>query len=180
MTRTSQPPEHRARAAPANALATNVRTIADLEQEALLERSAAERIADRVVRLTGRGTFALLHVGWFGLWVLANVGLIPGVTAVDPYPFSFLTFVVSLEAIFLSILVLISQNSLTRQAEQRAHLDLQINLLAEQESTATLRVLQRLCRHVGLDEETHDATELTEKTDVHGVATELKAKLPIE
>ena len=68
----------------------------------------------------------------------------PGWRPVDPFPFSFLTLVVSLEAIFLSIFVLISQNTLTRQSERRAHLDLQINLLAEQESTKTVALLERI------------------------------------
>jgi uncharacterized membrane protein len=55
-----------------------------------------------------------------------------------------------LEAIFLSIFVLLSQNRLTRQAEKRAHLDLQVNLLAEQESTIALQLLQRICEHLGI------------------------------
>ena len=69
----------------------------------------------------------------------------------DPYPFSLLTMIVSLEAIFLSIWILISQNQMTRQADRREHLDLQINLLAEQESTATLRAVHGIAHHLGVD-----------------------------
>jgi uncharacterized membrane protein len=64
----------------------------------------------------------------------------------DPFPFSFLTLVVSLEAIFLSVFVLMSQNRMTRQADKRAHLDLQIYLLAEQELTTILHMLRGLCK----------------------------------
>jgi Protein of unknown function (DUF1003) len=76
------------------------------------------------------------------------VGLVSGWRPIDPFPFSFLTLVVSLEAIFLSIFVLVSQNNLTRQSERRAHLDLQINLLAEQESTKTVALLERIAAHL--------------------------------
>jgi uncharacterized membrane protein len=66
----------------------------------------------------------------------------------DPFPFTFLTFVVSLEAIFLSIFVLISQSHMIRQTERRNHLDLQINLLAEQESTHALQLLHAIAAHL--------------------------------
>jgi uncharacterized membrane protein len=94
--------------------------------------------------------FGLAHLAWFGTWIVVNGGVLPGFEPFDPYPFSFLTLVVSLEAIFLSIFVLLSQNRLTRQAEKRAHLDLQVNLLAEQESTIALQLLQRICEHLGI------------------------------
>jgi uncharacterized membrane protein len=70
-------------------------------------------------------TFVWVHVVWFGLWILINP--IPGVKHIDPFPFTFLTLVVSLEAIFLSTFILISQNHDTRISERRNYLDLQIN-----------------------------------------------------
>ena len=68
----------------------------------------------------------------------------------DAFPYPFLTLVVSLEAIFLSLFILMSQNRASLQADQRAHLDLQINLLAEHECTKTLELLQALCQYHGL------------------------------
>ena len=68
----------------------------------------------------------------------------------DPFPYAFLTLVVSLEAIFLSLFILMSQNRAALHADRRAHLDLQINLLAEHESTKTLELLKALCEHHGL------------------------------
>jgi len=63
-----------------------------------------------------------LHVVWFAAWIAWAAGLVPGGRPIDPFPFSFLTLVVSLETIFLTLFVLISQNNLTRQSERRARL----------------------------------------------------------
>src|SRR5262245_45669196 len=89
--------------------------------------------------------------------------------AFDPYPFTFLTMVVSLEAIFLSIFVLISQNRMAHQADRRAHLDLQINLLAEQENTMMLRMLEQLCERQGIKTESlkEEIQSLFEKNDIN-------------
>ena len=150
-----------------------------LEKEAIHGRSTAERIADKVTTFAGSTTFILLHMLWFGGWVLANVGLLPGVTPFDPFPFSFLTLVVSLEAIFLTLLVLMSQNRMTKEADKRAHLDLQVNMLAEQEATQVLRMVQRIGKHLGLEDEMdEEVQELKEKTDVHQLAKTLDEKAP--
>ena len=92
-------------------------------------------------------TFVWVHVVWFAGWVLAN-GL-PGIRHFDPFPFTSLTLVVSLEAIFLSTFILISQNHETLLSERRNQLDLQINLLTEQENTKMLRMLERIAEKVG-------------------------------
>ena len=157
----------------------NVEEIMRLEEEAIHSRSRAENLADRVTRVAGSTPCVLLHVCWFGTWVILNVGLIPGVALFDPFPFNFLTLVVSLEAIFLTLLVLMSQNRMTKEADKRAHLDLQVNMLAEQEATMILRVVQRIGKHIGLEEETdHDMQRLEDKTDVHQLARELDEKSP--
>ena len=84
---------------------------------------------------------------WFGAWIIANVGMTSRIRAFDPFPFPFLTMTVSLEAIFLALFVLASQNRLARQTDKRSHLDLQIDLLAEREMTAVLQLLQDIARH---------------------------------
>jgi len=119
-------------------------------------------------------------VVWFGFWLLAGTGSLPGLPAVDPFPFAFLTLVVSLEAIFLAIFVLISQNRMTRLADHRAHLDLQVNLLAEQESTTTLKLVQEIRAHLGIGAPSHDADveRLLAPTDVQRLSTELAEQLP--
>jgi len=157
----------------------NVEAVMRLEAEAIHGRSSAEHLADKITTAAGSSPFVVFHILWFGGWILVNVGLIPGVTPFDPFPFSFLTLVVSLEAIFLTLLVLMSQNRMTKEADKRAHLDLQLNILAEQEATMILRTVQRIGKHIGLEEETdEEARRLEEKTDVHELAKALDERSP--
>ena len=162
-------------------LPRNVEKIADLELEQLNRRSLSERIGDRLVSLAGTGAFAGVHAAWFAVWIVINLGVVRGVPVFDPYPFSLLTMVVSLEAIFITIGVLISQNRMARQADRRAHLDLQINLLAEQESKATLRLLSRIAERLGIEPEQavkKEQATLEAETDIKSLVTELDKKLP--
>jgi len=147
----------------------NIHAIVALEEEALHSRSLGDRISDAITHFSGSISFIILHVLWFVAWIVVNVGLIPEAAPFDPFPFNFLTLVVSLEAIFLSTFVLMSQNRVSHQADKRAHLDLQVNLLAEQEATMMLQMLQRICHHLGLEAETSDdeVQRLIRKTDVH-------------
>jgi uncharacterized membrane protein len=158
----------------------NVQTIANLENAALHQRSLTDRISDAVTRFVGSGWSVALHVLWFTTWLAVNSANIVGFHVFDPYPYTLLTMGVSLEAIFLSIFVLISQNRMTRQAERRAHLDLQVNLLAEQENTMMLRMLRSLCEHAGIQPEVLDdeVRSLFDKTDLHGLMRDLQKELP--
>jgi uncharacterized membrane protein len=155
----------------------NIEHIVQLQQDADKNRSGAERLADVVARSAGSTSFIVLHVIWFGAWVLLNVGAVPAVPPWDPFPFSFLTLVVSLEAIFISLLVLMAQNRLTKDADKRAHLDLQINMLAEQESTATLKMLEQICDRLGISDPGEEEHELATATDVSELAKSLDDKL---
>ena len=160
-----------------DSLESNVQRVATMEREALLARSYGERIMDAVVAFGGTSSFALGHVVWFGLWIVANVAIKS--LAFDPYPFPFLTFVVSLEAIFLSIAVLISENRAMRLAERRANLDLQVNLLAEQESTATLRLVREIADCLGIRAASdRKAADLAAETNVEEVLDQLERHLP--
>jgi uncharacterized membrane protein len=105
-------------------------------------------MADLIAKFCGSFTFVWVHVIWFGGWVLINV--LPNFRHFDPFPFTFLTLVVSLEAIFLSAFILISQNQKTRLSERRNQLDLQINLLTEQENTKMLKLLERMAQKIGV------------------------------
>ena len=124
----------------------NTAAIIDMQRKITEARSLGGRIADAITDFTGSMAFVFLHVVWFGLWVLLNIGLIhiPYVSEFDPFPFGLLTMIVSLEAIFLSTFVLISQNRLAAAGEKRAELDLQINLLAEQKATKVLEMLDQI------------------------------------
>jgi uncharacterized membrane protein len=124
----------------------NTAAIAEMQQKITEARTIGGRVADAITEFTGSMFFVYLHVVWFGLWVLLNVGLIriPYISEFDPFPFGLLTMIVSLEAIFLSTFVLISQNRLACASEKRAELDLQVNLLAEQKATKVLEMLDQI------------------------------------
>ena len=125
----------------------NIQAMRRLEEAARAKRTGADRVAAAIARFCGSMTFVLVHVAVFAAWMGYN--LLPWFQHFDPYPFTFLTLVVSLEAIFLATFILISQNYDMRITEQRNQLDLQINLLAEQENTKMLQILERIARHVG-------------------------------
>ena len=158
----------------------NIAAIAKLEKEALDRRTSTERDSDAIVRFIGSPKFLLLHVILVVLWSTVNLNLIPFVKAFDPFPFGILALFVSSESVFLTIFVLISQNRMARQAERRSHLDLQVGMLAEQELTMMLQMLQKLCQHAGVDVKS-DALQVqgfSKTTDVHKLASELEEKLP--
>jgi len=158
----------------------NIETILELERQVVESRSAAEQLADKVTRLAGSTPFIIFHVIWFAGWILVNEGEFPRIAQFDPFPFSFLNLLVSLEVIFLTLLVLMTQSRMTREADKRAHLNLQINLLGEQETTLTLRMVQKIATHLGLEEEMEESVkELSEDTDVNHVAKTLEEKAPM-
>ncbi len=131
----------------------NVESVIRLEEEARQARSRSDRFSDAVARFCGSVAFLWTHVAWFSLWILWNT--VPGGPRFDPVPFPYLTLAVSLEAIFLSTFILISQNAETRLTERRNHLDLQINLLAEQENTEMLKLLAAIAKQVGVQTDEH-------------------------
>jgi uncharacterized membrane protein len=163
---------------PPDAPSSNVARVAKLEADALGARSLGARCATSLIRFAGTTAFAAIHLVWFVVWLTVNTGLAPGIRPFDPYPFNFLTLVVSLEAIFLSIWILIGQNEMERLADRRAHLDLQINMLAEQESTAAIRMLQRISERLGIRSDDTVDTALAEETDVERIATAIDERVP--
>jgi uncharacterized membrane protein len=133
------------------ALDENVEEIKAWERETLDARSHAERVSDWIAATAASGPVMVAHLVWFGAWIAINIGWVPRLPPFDPFPFSFLTMTVSLEAIFLALFVLASQNRLARQTDRRSHLDLQIDMLAEREMTAVLQMLRDLTSHFAVD-----------------------------
>jgi uncharacterized membrane protein len=157
----------------------SIKAVSDLEHEALARRTPAETFSDFVVSQAGRPWVIAVHTLWFGGWMLWNAGRVPGARAFDPFPYMGLTTIVSLEAIFLSLFILVSQNRATHRADERAHLDLQINLMAEREATKILRLLQALCAHHGLAEAADsEVDEMLRETQPASIARELEKHLP--
>lgn len=130
----------------------NVEIIGELEKTANEHRSVTDRLADLISQFVGSMLFVYLHMAWFAFWIaMGTLPWIPEAWRVDPFPFTFLTFVVSLEAIFLSTFILISQNHEERLARRRNHLDLQINLLSEQENSQILKMLTEIQTHLKME-----------------------------
>ena len=128
----------------------NIAAVTKAQQQVTQARTTQGRIADTITTFSGSMAFVYIHAVWFGLWILLNVGLlhVPHLSEFDPFPFGLLTLIVSLEAIFLSTFVLISQNRLAQASERRAELDLQVNLLAEQKATKVLEMLDEMTQQL--------------------------------
>lgn len=154
-------------------LQRNVEVVQKLEDASKQERTTSDRLATIIANFCGSMKFVWVHVIWFTVWIVADV--IPGVRHIDPFPFTFLTLVVSLEAIFLSTFILISQNHDTRISERRNHLDLQINLLSEQENTKMIMMLQAIARQVGAEiEQDEEMAVLAQDTELEKVIEQIK------
>lgn len=148
----------------ASIISRNIDTIERLRAQDLKRRSAQERVADAITNFAGRMAFVYLHVIWFGGWIVLNTGLL-GFKPFDPFPYSLLTMVVSLEAIFLSAFLLISQNRMSLESERRADLHLHVDLLAEHEITRVLTMLDEIHQKLGIqDAEEDELPELEEET----------------
>lgn len=133
-----------------NVLERNIRTIIRLRLQAARDRGLQDRVADAITSFAGRMAFVYVHVLWFGAWIALNTGRF-GTRPFDPFPYGLLTMIVSLEAIFLATLVLISQNRLSAESERRADLGLQIGLLTEHELTRALHMLDAIQDKLGID-----------------------------
>lgn len=139
-----------------------------------LQRKLSDRIADFLTDSFGTVLFLWINAAWFGLWIAVNVGLIPGIPVFDPFPFGLLTMIVSLEAIFLAIIVLISQNREAHIGDLREEIDLQINVRAEAEITKMLIILDRIHDHLGLPtEDDEELILMKQKTDLNQIEKEL-------
>ena len=139
--------------------------------------TAEQRIAERCTRFTGSMRFIYLHLALFGFWLLANLGWIPGVPAWDP-SFVVLAVIASVEAIFLSTFVLISQNRMAAAADKRADLDLQISLLAELRSPGSSRWCRVSLTGWGSKPRRMESWRRSPRTSLEAMLDELEAAEP--
>lgn len=152
----------------------NIRTIIRLRVKAASERNLQDRMADAITAFSGRMIFVYVHIVWFGLWIFLNDGHLT-IPSFDPFPYGLLTMVVSLEAIFLSTFVLISQNRLSEESERRADLGLQISLLTEHELTRVLQMLDAIQGKLGIeDDENSELADLEMETKPEDVLAEIE------
>lgn len=128
-------------------LERNIKALVERRRRELGAATTQDRLADAITAFTGSMRFVYLHVAVFGFWIIANLHWLPGIPAWDE-SFVVLAMVASVEAIFLSTFVLISQNRMTAEADKRADLDLQISLLAEHELTEVARLLTQVAERL--------------------------------
>jgi uncharacterized membrane protein len=144
------------------------------------DRTAVEQVAEKLNELASSTPFLVLHVVWFLIWLPWNIGAFRGLglRPFDPYPFGLLTMVVSLEAIFLSIFVLLAQKREAAIAELREELSLQVGLWTEQEVTKTLQLVTGLYRRLGHPlAEDMELKQMLGPLDVHGIEARLMAEI---
>lgn len=151
------------------AAAENIRVVAEVEQAAAREVHLSERISLAIARFVGSMPFVVVHAIGFVVWAAWNAAG-PAALRFDPYPFTLLTLIVSTEGVLVATFVLITQNRMSRQSDQRDQLNLQIDMLAEQEMTMVLRLLRRIADRLDVACEGEDAQRaelLTQQTNIH-------------
>jgi uncharacterized membrane protein len=155
-------------------LARNIRTLHERREREEATATLEERIAGAITRFSGTMRFVYVHIFAYGFWILANLGVVPGVPTFDP-SFVVLAMVASVEAIFLSTFILITQNRMSAAAEKRAELDLQISLLAEHEVTKLAALLSAVAERLGIQTEVDaEVEELTEDVAPEAVLDEIE------
>ena len=137
------------------ALERNIEALERRRREEAADATFQERLAQAIARFSGSMAFVYVHLALYGLWIVANLGWIPGVPAWDE-TFVVLAMMASVEAIFLSTFILINQNRMAAAADKRADLDLQISLLAEHELTKVVAMVDAIADHLGIH---HEAKE---------------------
>ena len=144
---TSPPPEPPGLS---SVLARNIQALNERRRQEEVRATLQEKIAEAITRFTGSMPFVYIHLAIFGFWIVANLGWIPGVPKWDE-TFVVLAMWASVEAIFLSTFVLISQNRMAALADKRADLDLQVSLLAEHEVTRLITLVTEIAAKMGVD-----------------------------
>lgn len=159
----------------ASVVERNIGALLERSRTDQASRSRQDRLADAVTRFAGSLSFVALHLAVFGSWVVINSGVLP-VPRFDP-SFVILATVASVEAIFLSTFVLISQNRMQALADRRADLDLQVSLLAEHEITRLVALVTALAAHAGIDEaQDPELDELARDVAPERVLDEIESK----
>lgn len=135
------------------------------EAKSLRSRSILTQISDDLTNICGSSFFLLFHIIFFISWIIVNMGFIFSITPFDPFPFGLLTMVVSLEAIFLAIFILVSQNRSSYIGTLRDEFNLRVNLIAEEEITKVLELLAEMRKEMGIKKEDPELREMLERID---------------
>lgn len=153
------------------------KAIKSFKAKADAKRSPSEKFADLLTIKFGTVLFLSLNVVWFVAWILINTGKIPGIEPFDPFPFGLLTMIVSLEAIALAIIVLISQNREARISELREEIELQLNTVVEGEVTKIISLMALLLEKQGVKLDDPELKKMLKPIDSAEMIRQLEAEL---
>lgn len=152
--------------------------IKSFQAQANANRTLPEKIADVITAKSGSMAFLFLNVIWFSVWIVINLGWIPSIEPFDPFPFGLLTMVVSLEAIILAIVVLISQNRAGSIADVRGESDLQMDTITEHELTKLLQMVATLQEKQGIDtSKDEELQEMLKPIDIQKIESEMEKEM---
>jgi uncharacterized membrane protein len=155
---------------------SNIEKVVRAEEEQINRMRGATKFVDDIATFAGTPSFLALQLVTLAAWLLWNSGIWPFLPIFDPYPFPLFDVVVAAEAVILTIMIVIKQNTMAVVADRRAHLNLQINLLTEREVTVILKMQRMMCEHLGLKPD--DATnEFSQQVDVEKLVKIMGEKL---
>jgi uncharacterized membrane protein len=143
--------------------------------KSLARRKPIDVVADKIIGVAGTILSVELHITVFALWALINTGVLPVVPVFDPYPFGFLTVIISMEAIFLALLILISQNRQAAVADLREEMNFQITLQSEQEITKLLKLIKEMHESQGFSsKKDYELEKMVKKLDPDKMEKEIE------
>ncbi|HEY8591637.1 MAG TPA: DUF1003 domain-containing protein [Sphingomicrobium sp.] len=146
-----------------SALRRNIDTLRRRREEEEQRAALDQKLARAITRFAGSMAFVYIHATIYGLWILANLGWVPGLPRWDP-SFVTLAMIASVEAIFLSTFILITQNRMSANAQRRAELDLQVSLLAEAEITKLVELVSAMAERMDIHPgERHEVEEMKKR-----------------
>ena len=158
----------------------HIELIIGSEQEANRRRSHREAIYELVGNSIGTLSFVALQLIGVVLWVVINAGLVTPVRPFDPFPFPVLNHIIALEAVLMTAFVLMKQNRMSKLADRRAHLNLQINLLTERETTKIIGMLLEIGKRFGIEHKVFDdeSRQLSRLLAIETLIETLHSKFP--
>jgi len=161
-------------------ISRNIDAIIDAEQAANRRRSRGEAIYECVASSIGTLTFVAFQLIGAILWVVINAGLVAPLRPFDPFPFPILNHIIALEAVLMTAFVLMKQNRMSRLADRRTHLGLQINLLTERETTKIIGMLLEIGKQFDIHHKVFDeeSSQLSRLLTVESLIEALHSKFP--
>jgi uncharacterized membrane protein len=155
----------------------NTRTMLELRQEAEKQKGVQQKFAALVARYVGSMPFIYIQLFFIASWVIINLKRVPGLRQFDPYPFPLLALITTIEAIFLAVFILVSQNRMSDLEEKREELGLQISLLTEHEVTRLMNLVDSIATHLKVTGKDQDLKDLKKDTSPEKVLNVIEAEM---